>query len=386
MNRQGIPLSACWPLLRRQAPLVERLARQRLAQDPRCVEALTLLTHALLRRGRKPEAWAAAGDAMAAGPEDLRSLWALAHAAQACRPAAEALQVLERVRQAWPDSAAPHDLEARVHWGNSDYPRMATAARSGLALDPRNADLHHLLAHAQVRLGEFEPARAVVREGLRLDPEHAGLLQLLGEDQLRRGEVRMATATLLQSLRCDPERELSQQTLDRALRAHSALYRWIANLRDAVAKWSPRLQALGMLLLALVFASCLAVMKLTPPPHPWMELGGSLVAAAAVLSSSPHLLLWLHPVSRRALSRRERTLAAGLWAVSAAALIGGAVAVAAGQPAEDVATTVLVTILLAAVATHYPRLKRRQWIGIGVLALLFPAMALLQRCFHLFRH
>jgi len=253
MAGPGTQLTACWPLLVRQAPLVERLARRRLAQDPRCVQALTILTHALLQQRRKTEAWTAAESALAIAPDDGRALWAMAHAAEACRSPAEALRVLARARRALPESARPDAMAARIHWRSLDYRRMAAAARAGLQLDPTNAALHHLLAVAKLKLGQFRQARIRVATGLGLEPDHAGLLRLLGEDQLRRGDLQAATGTLSAALRRVPDAKDAQRALKRAVRKQNESSQWILRLRAVVEYWAATSQSVWAILIVGVF-------------------------------------------------------------------------------------------------------------------------------------
>jgi len=90
-----------------------------------------------------------------------------------------AVQVFERDRRVFPDTAEHHDAWAHLLYRAGRIPDAIRAARRSLQLDEENADNWTFLGAMQAQIGQFEEAIAAYERALELDPDNDSLRQAL---------------------------------------------------------------------------------------------------------------------------------------------------------------------------------------------------------------
>lgn len=108
----------------------------------------------------------------------------------------ETEQVVARVLEAHPESAAAHALSGELHAAHGRPDQARRAWERALELDPRRADIHRALAEMAWDAGEFERTTAACRRALAIDPSLPGVDLLLGRSLLELGKIAEAIAVL----------------------------------------------------------------------------------------------------------------------------------------------------------------------------------------------
>ncbi|MBK9171209.1 MAG: tetratricopeptide repeat protein [Bryobacterales bacterium] len=142
-----------------------------IAADPLDATAWNGQGEALLRLGRPADAAAALRRAIAANPDLPEPHHNLAAALAAAGDAAGARHSALEAMTLRPDFAAPHALLASLSQG----PEGLRYARRAVALDPRDAGAHDVLALNLAQSDQFADARRHWEESLRLAPDRAAV-------------------------------------------------------------------------------------------------------------------------------------------------------------------------------------------------------------------
>ena len=87
-----------------------------------------------------------------------------------------------------------------------------------LAIDPADAQAHHLLGYALGAGGNIAGAEAAYRAAIAADPQHAMAHNNLGSVLAARGDIAGAARLFAAALQIDPSHALANASLQRALR------------------------------------------------------------------------------------------------------------------------------------------------------------------------
>ncbi|MFI7703060.1 tetratricopeptide repeat protein [Nonomuraea sp. NPDC049480] len=216
--------------LRRQAD-AERELRGVLAVEPQQYMAHCLLAFALVHQGKAAEAMVTAREAIRLLPDDWYPHYVAGQVFLHLGLADPAINCAKESLKHSTEHTSTWELLARAHHRKGQWPEMADAARSGLAVDPQVSVLVSLLSFAYTKLGEAEPARAAAAHAIQLDPEHPTAHLVAGQVALAFGDPKGAADSFREVLRLDPEYGPARDLLVTALKQRNPLQRMLSNLR-----------------------------------------------------------------------------------------------------------------------------------------------------------
>jgi tetratricopeptide (TPR) repeat protein len=223
----------------------ERLSHQALAQEPRNVRGLTMLSRALDGRAKPQEAAASLDRALSIAPRDPAALVARAARETAARRFADARRSIEQALASDAQFADAWIALGTVEWADGRLDAAERAYRKVLELSDDKTPAHRLLAGFYVQTGRD----ALAEPHLRAIAENGGADRLaLADFELQRGRVSEAE-TLLATLITDKP-VAAQAHLRRAvvLRGRGENDHAIRELTLAIA--DPAVEAQGRLLLS----------------------------------------------------------------------------------------------------------------------------------------
>jgi protein O-GlcNAc transferase len=199
----------------RLAEAAERY-RQAGEHDPRKVDAFVNLGYVLIELSRSREAIAVLAHAAQLAPESSDAQYLLGLALLSQSPS-EAVAPLEAATRSKPDLiVAWRDLGRALH--DAGQPERAKAAlRSGLAIDPRAADLHYYLGNVELMQLELEEAAASYGRAIEIQPDHAGVHSNLAQVLMNLGDIEGAEAAARRALALDPSLLVAHSNLVMAL-------------------------------------------------------------------------------------------------------------------------------------------------------------------------
>lgn len=302
----------------RRYALAEELVRRELAQNPRLVLALVVLSWLLEKQKRLAEAEAAARQALALQPAYAEAYYFLAFSLYGQTRLAEAGSAINTALALAPATAKYYALRSQLElqW---NYPvQSRTTAEEGLQRNPTNLECLHMRLQALRRLGEQQLAEDTALTLLRLSPNYWQAHLALGYLLLQRKAYASAETHFRSVLRQQPDMLVARQGLSLSWKQRYWLPRQLEKLDDHIADSSDRLEArLGkagniLLLLGIVLAMpvlCLPLILL----YGWAYLRWRLAPVVLQLRGRP--LAWLGPLT-------WRLVVAGLGCVGAAVLAG----------------------------------------------------------------
>ena len=306
-------------------PRVVSAARQALTNEPDDALAHALLALALAHLEQGKDAVDAGRRAVALAPElsfaHYALGWALLERAElnaAERSAQEALR-LE------PDSHG-YALLAQIYVRRKRWAEAIKAAEQGLQIEPEHPGCANLRALSLGALGRTDVAAALVNDVLALDPDDAFGLTNRGWLMLRQSRPREALESFREALRLDPTLDWARTGIVEALKARSALYRFVLRYELWVASLTSRAQ--WFLILGLFFGGRVVRALLRSNPGLWPVLGPLMALYIFVVFGSwianplSNLLLRLNPFGRLALNRAETVASNVVGGCLVAAVIG----------------------------------------------------------------
>ena len=314
--------------------MVEKELRQVLAQNPENAFALALLAISLAELERRDEAEASAREAIGKGPDLPFAHYAMARVMmERQRPDDAAAAIAEAIRLE-PDAADYHATNAAIQFQKEQWQAALQAAETGLQTDPEHVGCNNLRAMALVKLGRKSEAGASLDTTLSREPENSITHANKGWTLLEQGRRKEALVHFKESLRLEPGGEWAREGLIEALKAGNPIYAIVLRYFLWMRKLSPRARwsiviggFLGSRILSGMSAS-------NPDLAPWILPVRALYISFALLTwlAVPifNLFLFVHPLGRYALDKRQRLQATLVGACLAAALL---LAVAALQPA-----------------------------------------------------
>jgi tetratricopeptide (TPR) repeat protein len=306
-------------------PRVVSAARQALTNEPDDALAHALLALALAHLEQGKDAVDAGRRAVALAPElsfaHYALGWALLERAElnaAERSAQEALR-LE------PDSHG-YALLAQIYVRRKRWAEAIKAAEQGLQIEPEHPGCANLRALSLGALGRTDVAAALVNDVLALDPDDAFGLTNRGWLMLRQSRPQEALESFREALRLDPTLDWARTGIVEALKARSALYRFVLRYELWVASLTSRAQ--WFLILGLFFGGRVVRALLRSNPGLWPVLGPLMALYIFVVFGSwianplSNLLLRLNPFGRLALNRAETVASNVVGGCLVAAVIG----------------------------------------------------------------
>jgi len=306
-------------------PRVVSAARQALSNEPDDALAHALLALALAHLEQGKDAVDAGRRAVALAPElsfaHYALGWALLERAElnaAERSAQEALR-LE------PDSHG-YALLAQIYVRRKRWAEAIKAAEQGLQIEPEHPGCANLRALSLGALGRTDVAAALVNDVLALDPDDAFGLTNRGWLMLRQSRPQEALESFREALRLDPTLDWARTGIVEALKARSALYRFVLRYELWVASLTSRAQ--WFLILGLFFGGRVVRALLRSNPGLWPVLGPLMALYIFVVFGSwianplSNLLLRLNPFGRLALNRAETVASNVVGGCLVAAVIG----------------------------------------------------------------
>lgn len=201
-----------------QGRLAEAADRYRQAgeHDPQNVDAFVNLGYALLELSRSHEAVAPLTHAtrLAPGSSDAHYLLGLA---LLLRSASEAIAPLTAATRLKPDLIVGwRDLGRALH--DAGQPgRAKVALATGLAVDPRSADLHYYLGNVELMQLELDEAAASYGRAIEIQPDYAAVHSNLAQVLMNLGDIEGAKAAARQALAIDPSLLVAHSNLVMAL-------------------------------------------------------------------------------------------------------------------------------------------------------------------------
>lgn len=201
---------------------------------------------ALFGLGRMPEAIAAFEAAIAAQPDYVEALFALAVALDQVGRSTETLSVCDRITAINPGLPEPHIRRGRILEDTGRLDEAYAAYRSAAAISPDHTDVLSGLANTAVAAGHPDEALAAAERLAALLPVRAQSHLLLGATFQRLGRFEDAVASYRRATSLDPGLAVAHANLGGALvelcRVEEAKASLVTSLRidqnDANARWN----------------------------------------------------------------------------------------------------------------------------------------------------
>ena len=208
----------------------EELAYQLLAQYPRDAHTQRLLGLSLLRQQRTDEALHALRQAIGADPQHPLGYAWLAEAEIEAEDWRAAQRAIGEALRLAPEHAPYHGLLAFTYLGLLQPRAALKAARTGLALDPREGQCQNVQGRALAALGHAQAGAALLVSALANDPESQTTHTNIGLTYLDAHRYRLARQHFAIALRQHPDDDLARQGLLQAFKHRFWLYtllRWL---------------------------------------------------------------------------------------------------------------------------------------------------------------
>ncbi|MBI2297741.1 MAG: tetratricopeptide repeat protein [Armatimonadetes bacterium] len=141
--------------------------RSAMLQAPAETAALAGMTRALLGLERWEEAWAGAGQLLAATPNDPAAQVLYGEAGLRAGKLQEVKDVVALLAAAQPKDVAAQRIAGLVAFGLEDYAGADAALSAAVALDPKDAECWRRLAESRSLAGKYDEAVAALTEGLK---------------------------------------------------------------------------------------------------------------------------------------------------------------------------------------------------------------------------
>lgn len=358
----------------RHAHAAQELRRQ-LAQDPHDFVAHALLAVCLMEQDELAEAQSEAELAIHLAPEYDFAFYALALVEHRRHHPKEALAAINEALALDPNDADYHHLLGQLRLQSGQWQAALQAAQIGLALDAEHAGLHGLHARALARQGHAAEAGTAARSALSYAASTSSVQAQAGWVALETNRHKEALGHFREALRLDPTSDFAREGLVEALKAHYWVYRlfmrfvyWSGSLGDGVRRG--------------LFLGAWVVVRFVRPLLPIYLVFVFLSWFSDVIFES---LLRFNPYGRLALSESQTRQSNQFLGLLAVALAAVGLRLAAPQlPATDTLAMVALGLLFPLTGTWRlpagtPAWQRSRWAGFGLAAvgLLSVAMGLL---------
>jgi tetratricopeptide (TPR) repeat protein len=117
----------------------------------------------------------------------------------------EAAALFEALSRSYPRVGAPRSLLGLTRCSLGDFDRGLEDLREGIALDPRNADLHCNLGSVYFAMNRIDEAETTLRRALAIAPANADALNNLGLVLRTRGDFAGALAAARRAFALRPQ-------------------------------------------------------------------------------------------------------------------------------------------------------------------------------------
>lgn len=366
--------------------MVEKELRELLSQNPENAFALALLAISLAELERRDEAESSAREAIGNAPDLPFAHYALARVLMdRHRPDDAAAAIAEAIRLE-PGDADFHATNAAIQFQKEQWQAALQAAETGLQMDPEHVGCNNLRAMALVKLGRKSEAGATLDTTLSREPENSTTHANKGWTLLEQGRRKEALAHFKESLRLEPGNEWARAGLVEALKAGNPIYALVLKYFLWMRKLSPGARW-GIVIGGYFGSRMLGAMSASNPDlAPWLLPLRALYICFALLTwlAAPicNLFLFVHPVGRYALNKRERLQATLVAACLAPALLLALAALQRAFRSDDLVAAMIMGLLAVPVAAihacheGWPR-KTMAAIAIALALLGVTAAALL---------
>jgi tetratricopeptide (TPR) repeat protein len=264
-----------------------------------------------------------------------------------------------------------------IHYRRAKWPLALAAAERALALAPDDAGAVNLRAEALRKLGRKDAARDHLHEQLARDPDDPYTHATLGWNYLEKGYRHKAMEHFREALRLDPELDWAREGVVETLRAKSQFYRIVMWYFFWLSRFSPKAQFGLMLGLFFGYQVVMRALAHRPGLAPlfWTVVIGYGLFVWTTWFARPlaSLALMLHPFGRLALSRDDRTSAAGVGiALVVAILVVLVVSVWRSHNSFPIGFHTVSTALtvMCAFATPSPWPRRGMYVYMAIVLLL----------------
>ncbi|MDJ0365123.1 tetratricopeptide repeat protein [Hymenobacter sp. H14-R3] len=212
--------------------------RRHLTRDPHEPVAHALLAVCLLdEEAQLPTAQQEAELAIHLAPEYDFAFYALALVQHRQHRLKEAMAAINQALALDPTDANYHHLLGSLRLQSGQLPAALQAARTGLSFDSEHAGLHSLEARTLARQGHGAAASAAARAALGHGAESSSVQAQAGWVALETNRPAEALENFREALRLDPTSEFARQGLVEALKARHWVYRtfmrfmyWVSSL------------------------------------------------------------------------------------------------------------------------------------------------------------
>lgn len=340
--------------------------RRQLRLDPHEPVAHALLAICLLDdEQRLPEAQQEAELAIHLAPEYDFAFYALALTQHRQHRPKEALAAINQALALDPADADYHHILGQLRLESGQWQAALQAARTGLSFDGEHAGLHALEARALARQGRSQEATQAARTALGQGAERSDVQAQAGWVALETNRPAEALDHFREALRLDPTSDYARAGLVEALKARYWVYRTFMRFMYWVSSLSTGLRR-GLLIGAYVVA------RVVPVLLPAYLVFAYLSWFKDALFNS---LLRLNRYGRYALSPAQTLHSTHFLALLGLGLVAGAGALLVPQrvPGLDVLAFVALGLLFPLVGTErlggQPKQQYSRWAGWALAAL-----------------
>ncbi len=299
-------------LLAQQRPLdAEKFAKKSLEEEGESSEAFLIITEALIQTGKPKDAIEAAKETLRLEPDDYLSHFMLGWAYMADGQYKKAEKHILTAREIYPDDADAWGFLALLEIQKKHWEKALKLAEHGLSLDSENTNCVNARARALVNLKRGSEATDTIDSALSRDPENAQLHYNKGYTLLQKGDFDAAIQAFGEALRLEPNFDAAKEALVEALKGRYKIYALFLKYVFFMSRLTSG-QQFGIFIGGYI-AQRFGNATLTNAGYP---LFGGLVTGIYLIliiftwgaSSIFNALLFLHPIGRYALDKKEKRI------------------------------------------------------------------------------
>lgn len=317
----------------------EEYARKSIEDEGESPEAFQIITQALIQQEKAKDAVKSGKEALRLAPDDHWSHFLMGWAFMADRQFKKAEKHLLQSREIYPEDADTWGFLALLECRKSKWDNALELAEKGLSFDAENTNCVNARARALLRLKRGSEASDTLDSALGRDPENARLHYHKGYTLLEKGDFHASIESLGEALRLDPSMEEAKEGLVEALKGRYKIYAVFLKYIFFMSRLTSG-QRYGVFIGGYI-TQRVASQALTSAGYPL--LGGMITGLYLLLilftwgaSSFFNALLFMHPIGRHALDRKEKRISiavicnvATALAVIAAGMFLGSLSLAA---------------------------------------------------------
>lgn len=289
------------------------LLRQAVAEGPDDYLCHMLLAMCLRAAEKGEQALESAVEAVRLAPDEATAHWALSMVLESVGRMRESEQSAREAVCLDPEDADNWTQLASVQLEMNLYTEALESADKSLELEPDAGDALNYRAVALRNLGRRDESTAAMRAALHHEPDDATTHVNAGRGEILLGNRKQAMHHFQEALRIDPTRSDAREGIVEALRSINPVYSWLLRVAHrAHMRFGKWMLIVPVVLVVLLYVN-LAASAADPLWHLLSVLGMMLFALFAMLTWSwtflMDALLLLHPLGRRAYTRRAKVLA-----------------------------------------------------------------------------